>query len=79
MIGELRSMGNAGSPRREDIRYEGIGIREYFTLDGKLKVGEDEIRGAPELVGIPYELYVTGLIDKSLSGGMTGRNLLFFF
>ncbi len=53
--------------------YEGIRVREYLTLGGKLKVGEDEIREALELVGLPYELYAGRFIDKTLSGGERKR------
>ena len=58
---------------QEPARYEGIRVREYLTLGGKLKVDEDEIRDALELVGLPYELYANRLIDKTLSGGERKR------
>ena len=58
---------------QEPARYEGIRVREYLTLGGKLKVGEDEIREALELVGLPYELYAGRFIDKTLSGGERKR------
>ncbi|WP_456366634.1 ATP-binding cassette domain-containing protein [Thermococcus sp.] len=58
---------------QEPARYEGIKIRQYLTLGGKLKVEEDEIREALELVGLPYELYAGRFIDKSLSGGERKR------
>ena len=58
---------------QEPARYEGIMIREYLTLGGKLKVEEDEIREALELVGLPYELYSNRLMDKGLSGGERKR------
>jgi len=58
---------------QEPARYEGIRIREYLTLGGKLKVGEDEMRKALELVGLPHELYANRFIDKGLSGGERKR------
>ncbi len=58
---------------QEPARYEGIRIREYLTLGGKLKVDGDEIKEALELVGLPYELYAGRFIDKSLSGGERKR------
>ena len=58
---------------QEPARYEGIRIREYLTLGGKLKVEEDEIKDALELVGLPYELYAGRMIDKTLSGGERKR------
>ena len=58
---------------QEPARYEGIRIREYLTLGGKLKAEEDEIREALELVGLPYELYAGRMIDKTLSGGERKR------
>ncbi len=58
---------------QEPARYEGIRVREYLTLGGKLKVEEDEIREVLELVGLPYELYAGRFIDKSLSGGERKR------
>ncbi len=58
---------------QEPARYEGIRLREYLTLGGKLKVEEDEIREALELVGLPHELYAGRLIDKTLSGGERKR------
>ncbi|MDV3103516.1 ABC transporter ATP-binding protein [Thermococcus waiotapuensis] len=58
---------------QEPARYEGIKIREYLTLGGKLKVKEDEIKEALELVGLPYELYAERLMDKTLSGGERKR------
>ncbi len=58
---------------QEPARYEGIRIREYLTLGGKLKVDGDKIKEALELVGLPYELYAGRFIDKSLSGGERKR------
>jgi len=58
---------------QEPARYEGIRIREYLTLGGKLKVGEDEMRKALELVGLPHELYANRFTDKDLSGGERKR------
>ncbi len=58
---------------QEPARYEGIRIREYLTLGGKLKAEEDEIREVLELVGLPYELYAGRMIDKTLSGGERKR------
>ncbi|AEK72738.1 ABC transporter, ATP-binding protein [Thermococcus sp. 4557] len=58
---------------QEPARYEGITVRNYLTLGGKLKLEEDEIREALELVGLPYELYVRRFVDRSLSGGERKR------
>lgn len=58
---------------QEPARYEGITVRNYLTLGGKLKIGEDEIREVLELVGLPYELYAHRFVDKSLSGGERKR------
>ncbi|WP_297520918.1 ABC transporter ATP-binding protein [Thermococcus sp.] len=58
---------------QEPARYEGIRIREYLTLGGKLKAEEDEIREVLELVGLPSELYAGRMIDKTLSGGERKR------
>ncbi|AJC72187.1 ABC transporter ATP-binding protein [Thermococcus guaymasensis DSM 11113] len=58
---------------QEPARYEGITVRNYLTLGGKLKIGEDEIREVLELVGLPYERYAHRFVDKSLSGGERKR------
>ncbi|EEB72974.1 ATP-binding cassette domain-containing protein [Thermococcus sp. AM4] len=58
---------------QEPARYEGITVRDYLTLGGKLSVDEDEIREVLEFVGLPYELYAGRLIDKNLSGGERKR------
>jgi len=58
---------------QEPARYEGITVRDYLILGGKLKIAEDEIREALELVGLPYELYARRFVDKSLSGGERKR------
>ncbi len=58
---------------QEPARYEGIRVREYLTLGGKLKIGEDEIRDVLELIGLSYEFYAGRFIDKSLSGGERKR------
>lgn len=58
---------------QEPARYDGITVRNYLTLGGKLKIGEDEIREVLELVGLPYELYAHRFVDKSLSGGERKR------
>jgi len=58
---------------QEPARYEGITVRDYLTLGGKLSVDEDETRKVLEFVGLPYELYAGRLIDKNLSGGERKR------
>ena len=58
---------------QEPARYEGITVRDYLTLGGKLRIEEDEIREVLELVGLPYELYARRFVDKSLSGGERKR------
>ncbi len=58
---------------QEPARYEGVTVRDYLTLGGKLKVGEDEIKEVLELVGLPYELYAHRFVDKNLSGGERKR------
>jgi len=58
---------------QEPARYEGIRIREYLSLGGKLKVEEEEIREVLDLVGLPYELYSNRMMDKGLSGGERKR------
>ncbi|ASJ14490.1 ATP-binding cassette domain-containing protein [Thermococcus radiotolerans] len=58
---------------QEPARYEGITVRDYLILGGKLRIDRDEIREALELVGLPYELYARRFVDKSLSGGERKR------
>jgi len=58
---------------QEPARYDGITVRNYLTLGGKLKIGEEEIREVLELVGLPYERYAHRFVDKSLSGGERKR------
>ncbi|AEC52627.1 ABC transporter, ATP-binding protein [Pyrococcus sp. NA2] len=58
---------------QEPAYYEGIRIKEYLILGGKLKIKEEEIRRALELVGLPYELYADRILDKTLSGGERKR------
>ncbi|WP_366938864.1 ATP-binding cassette domain-containing protein [Thermococcus sp.] len=50
---------------QEPARYEGIKIGEYLTLGGKLKIGEDEMREALELVGLPTNSTPTGLSTRA--------------
>ncbi|AMM54860.1 ATP-binding cassette domain-containing protein [Pyrococcus kukulkanii] len=58
---------------QEPARYEGITVKDYLTLGGKLKIKEDEIQEVLELVGLSYELYAHRFVDKSLSGGERKR------
>ena len=58
---------------QEPARYEGMTVRDYLILGGKLRIDKDEIREALELVGLPYELYARRFVDKSLSGGERKR------
>ena len=53
--------------------YEGITVRDYLTLGGKLKISEKKIKEVLELVGLPYELYAHRFVGKSLSGGERKR------
>jgi len=58
---------------QEPARYEGITVRDYLTLGGKLSIDEDEIKEVLEFVGLSYELYAGRMIDKNLSGGERKR------
>ncbi|RLF88400.1 ABC transporter ATP-binding protein [Thermococci archaeon] len=58
---------------QEPARYEGITVREYLTLGGKLRTNKDELQEVLELVGLSYELYAHRFVDKSLSGGERKR------
>jgi len=58
---------------QEPARYDGITVGEYLTLGGKIKADKNEIKGALDLVRLPYELYAHRFVDKSLSGGERKR------
>ncbi|AMQ19570.1 ATP-binding cassette domain-containing protein [Thermococcus peptonophilus] len=58
---------------QEPARYDGITVKEYLTLGGKIKADKNEIREVLDLVGLPYELYAHRFVDKSLSGGERKR------
>jgi len=58
---------------QEPARYDGITVEEYLTLGGKLSVDKEEVREVLEVVGLPYELYHSRFVDKSLSGGERKR------
>ncbi|RLF82673.1 ABC transporter ATP-binding protein [Thermococci archaeon] len=58
---------------QEPARYDGVTVEEYLTLGGKLYAGKEEVRKVLEIVGLPYELYHSRLVDKSLSGGERKR------
>ncbi|GAB6102531.1 ABC transporter ATP-binding protein [Thermococcus atlanticus] len=58
---------------QEPARYEGINVREYLTLGGKLKVSEREVSEVLDIVGLPHEIYLARFVDKSLSGGERKR------
>ncbi|ASJ03709.1 ABC transporter ATP-binding protein [Thermococcus profundus] len=58
---------------QEPARYDGITVKEYLTLGGKVKVDKNELKEVLELVGLPYELYAHRFVDKSLSGGERKR------
>lgn len=54
---------------QEPVRLEGISVRDYLTLKNK------DIDPSPylKLVGLDPELYLTRIVDKSLSGGERKR------
>jgi len=58
---------------QEPARYDGIAVEEYLTLGGKLNVNKEEVKEVLEIVGLPYELYHSRFVDKSLSGGERKR------
>ncbi len=58
---------------QEPARYDGVTVREYLSLGGKLEAGKDELEEVLEIVGLPYELYAHRFVDKSLSGGERKR------
>ncbi|USS41636.1 ABC transporter ATP-binding protein [Thermococcus aggregans] len=58
---------------QEPARYDGITVEEYLTLGGKLNVDKEELKEILEIVGLPYELYHSRFVDKSLSGGERKR------
>ncbi len=54
---------------QEPVRFEGIAVRDYLTLKNR------DINPAHylEMVGLPPELYLYRMVDKSLSGGERKR------
>jgi Fe-S cluster assembly ATP-binding protein len=54
---------------QEPVRFEGISVRDYLTLKKK----EIDPSLYLEMVGLSPELYLTRMMDKSLSGGERKR------
>ncbi|MFZ2412219.1 MAG: ABC transporter ATP-binding protein [Candidatus Methanoperedens sp.] len=54
---------------QEPVRFEGISVRDYLTLKSK----EIDPSSYLELVGLSPELYLTRMMDKTLSGGERKR------
>lgn len=54
---------------QEPVRFEGISVRDYLTLNNKDIAPAHYI----EMVGLHPELYLNRMVDKSLSGGERKR------
>lgn len=57
---------------QEPVRFEGLTVREYLTLGGKLKLSEEELDETLSTVGLKKE-YLDRFVDESLSGGERKR------
>nr|WP_144380717.1 ABC transporter ATP-binding protein [Thermotoga profunda] len=58
---------------QEPVRFQGLTVEQYLTLGGKLKISNDQIDFALDLVGLSPELYKHRMVDGLLSGGERKR------
>ncbi|MBN2218808.1 MAG: ABC transporter ATP-binding protein [Kosmotogaceae bacterium] len=57
---------------QEPVRFEGLTVKEYLTLGGKLRLSKEELNETLSIVGLNNE-YLDRLVDESLSGGERKR------
>ena len=57
---------------QEPVRFQGLTVKEYLTLGGKLKLSKEELNETLSVVGLNKE-YLDRFVDESLSGGERKR------
>ncbi len=53
--------------------YRGITVKEYLTLDGRIKITGEDLKEVFDIVGMEKTVYENRLLDSNLSGGERKR------
>lgn len=58
---------------QEPARFQGLTVRQYLSLGGKISVEEKELKEVLSVVGLSPNLYLNRMVDELLSGGERKR------
>jgi len=58
---------------QEPVRFQGLTVKQYLTLGGKLKISTKDLEEVMTLTGLSPELYINRFVDNLLSGGERKR------